>query len=542
MSTRIAVLLAYGLGVFIIGWVARSRSVKGPEGYFLAGRGLGPIVFLATMAATNFSAFTVFGASGAGYRDGFAFYPIVGFGTGFMALTFWFLGRRIRALGLETGALTPADLIRRLYASPGLSALFALVMIVYTLPYIALQPMAAGYALKSLLGMDYFTGAALTTGLIVIYTLRGGLRSVAWTDLLQGSALLVLMILALAVVAEQAGGLGAASQKIMAEHPELFSRPGGRGFYTPAVWFSFIMLWFFCDPMFPQLFQRFLAAGRERTLRATMIAYPFVCSLVFLLPVTIGVLGRLNHPGLSGKAADRILPLLAADLPGEVLGALVVACGLAALMSTLDSQLLTLSSIFSQDLYPLLRGGGESRDSALPGRIAVVGLAGAGLALAYDPPDTILTIASQTFTGLAVLFPTVFFGLSPSRRSRAGAWASILLGQAALLGCFFKLIPTFGFLPVVPVMIVSFGAYLAAALIFESSWRRRLAFPALPAGSVYLWVFAGIFVLGLDFWRWGDETGLLWGWPLWVFYFWGLSALQTIMAWRWSRASSRSRD
>ncbi len=535
MSTQLIVLSAYGLGVFIIGWVARSKAVQGPEGYFLAGRGLGPLVFLATMTATNFSAFTVFGASGAGYRDGFAFYPIVGFGTGFMALTFWFMGRRIRALGMENGALTPPDLIRRLYSSPGLSALFAVIMIVYTLPYIALQPMAAGYALNSLLGMDYFTGAALVTGLIVIYTLRGGLRSVAWTDLLQGLTLLILMILALVVVADQAGGLTAAGKKIYAANPELFSRPGGRGFYTPAVWFSFILLWFFCDPMFPQLFQRFLAAKKESTIRATMIAYPFVCSLVFLLPVTIGVLGHLNHPGLAGKAADRILPLLAADLPGEVLGALVVTCGLAALMSTLDSQLLTLSSIFSQDLYPLLKTKNASRATVLPGRIAVVALATAGLALAYDPPDTILTIASQTFTGLAVLFPTVLFGLWPGLRSRAGAWASILLGQATLLGCFFKLLPTFGFLPVVPVMAISFGAYLAVAAATDPSFIRRLPFPRLTGRSVYFWAFGGVFGLGMDFWRWGEKADPGWGWPIWIYYFWVLSALQTALAWWWSR-------
>jgi hypothetical protein len=53
------------------------------------------VVLLGTMVATNFSAFTVFGASGAGYRDGYAFFPIMGFGTGFMAITFWIIGRRI---------------------------------------------------------------------------------------------------------------------------------------------------------------------------------------------------------------------------------------------------------------------------------------------------------------------------------------------------------------------------------------------------------------------------------------------------------------
>jgi len=533
MSVQILVLLTYGLGVFIVGWLAKAGKTSGPEGYFLAGRGLRPLLFLATMTATNFSAFTVFGASGAGYRDGYAFYPVVGFGTGFMALTFWFMGRRIRELGLETGALTPPELIRRLYHSPGLSALLAGVMIVYTLPYIALQPMAAGYALQALLGIDYFAGASLVTGLIVVYTLRGGLRAVAWTDVFQGLALLALLLVALAAVAGQAGGFGPAARQVLADQPQLFSRPGGQGFYSPAIWFSFLFLWFFCDPMFPQLFQRFLAAREERAIRATLLAYPFVCSLIFILPVSIGVLGRLSHPGLSGKAADKILPLLAADLPGEVLGSLVVACGLAALMSTLDSQLLTLSSIFSQDLYPLAKGQAPSRpnNKTLPGRVFVVILAAAGLALAYRPPETILNIASQTFTGLAVLFPTVLFGLSPAWRSAKAAWTSILLGQALVVGCFFKLIPTFGFLPVVPVVAVSFGAYLAVAALSRPSLKPLLRLLKSP----FLYAFSAIFVLALDFWRWNQTPSLVWGWPSWLFYFWGLSAAQMGTAWFWTR-------
>ena len=529
METRIIVLLIYATAVLAVAWLARSRQVSSPANYFMANRGLGPLIFLATMTATNFSAFTVFGASGAGYRDGYAFYPIVGFGTGFMALTFWFLGRRIWEAGLAHQALTPPDLVRRLYRVPGLSALFAVVMVVYTLPYIALQPIAAGYALNVLLGLDYFWGAAAVTAVIVAYTFRGGLRAVAWTDVLQGLMMLVLLSLALAAIARTVGGLGPAGERVLAAHPDLFSRPGGQGYYAPGIWFSFLFLWFFCDPMFPQLFQRFLAAREVRTIRLTVMAYPFVCSLVFLLPVTIGVLGRLSHPGLAGKAADRILPLLVADMSGQVLGSLVVACGLAALMSTLDSQLLTLSSIFSQDLLPFLRKKRPS--SAWPGRIFVVVLAGIGLALAARPPATILSIASQTFTGLAVLFPTVLFGLSETWRSTKGAWLSILVGQGAVAAYFFKLLPAFGFLPVVPVMVLAFAAYLVVGL----AERRPLGFLAGWFKNPYLYGFGLIFVLALDYWRWGQTPRLIWGWPAWIVYFLILSAAQTALAWLWTR-------
>ncbi|MBW1708907.1 MAG: sodium:solute symporter family protein [Deltaproteobacteria bacterium] len=533
MFIKVFVLVSYVAGLFVIGWWARTRWSDSAESYFLAGRSLSPIIFLATMAATNFSAFTVFGCSGAGYRDGYAFYPIIGFGTGFMAITFWTIGRRVRELGQSSGALTPPDLVRAAYNSRGVSTLVAVVMIIFTIPYLALQPIAAGYALQELLGLNYLWGAVLVTAVVTIYTLRGGLKAVARTDALQGLIMLSVLLAALILVANQSGGLITSGRKLMSQYPELFSRPGGQGRYLPAIWFSFIFLWFFCDPMFPQLFQRFLAARDNRTIRRTMLAYPFVCSVVFLLPVTIGVLGRLNHPGLTGKEADRILPLLAAGFDSPALGALVVACGLAALMSTMDSQLLTLSSIFSQDLYSLVRK--KKTSSGVAARLFVILLALAGLGLAIRPPGTILAIARQTFTGLAVLFPTVLFGLYPGWRSKSGAIVSIIVGESALLLAFFGHLPTWGFLSVVPILALTFGSYLIVAGIERALKKQPLAWPAAFLRSPYTWAFLAIFVLAVDWYRWEESPALILGWPVWVIHFLVLSAAQTLIMARWAR-------
>ncbi|MBW1799039.1 MAG: sodium:solute symporter family protein [Deltaproteobacteria bacterium] len=394
MGVKICVLAGYFLVVLAIGFIARTRWKSSPETYFLADRKLGTLVLLGTMVATNFSAFTVFGTSGAGYRDGYAFFPIMGFGTGFMALTFWILGRKIWRVGRERGVVTPPEMIRVTYDNPLLSFIFALVMIVFTVPYLALQPMAAGYALEALVGLPYFTGCLLVTGIIVLYTLRGGMRAVAWTDLFQGLLMAVLMAISLILVAKYHGGFVAANQKVLAINPDLFSRPGASGKYTIAIWFSFIMLWFFCDPMFPQLFQRFFSAKNERSISLMMIFYPLVCTLIFFMPIAVGVLGHLSFPDLVGKQADRILPMVITLVSGDIMSALVIACGLAALMSTMDSQLLTLSSIFTRDIVPILTGRHVKGNAA--GRIFVIILSLAGLALAYKPPATILQIATQT--------------------------------------------------------------------------------------------------------------------------------------------------
>jgi len=539
MAIKVCVLAGYFVIVLIIGFLARTRWKSTPEAYFLADRKLGTLVLLGTMAATNFSAFTVFGTSGAGYRDGYAFFPIMGFGTGFMALTFWIIGRRIWRVGREQGAITPPEMIRLLYNSPLLSFLFALVMIIFTIPYLALQPMAAGYALQELVGLPYFAGCALVTGIILLYTLRGGLRAVAWTDLFQGMLMAVMLGISLFEVANHHGGFIAASEKVLAIDPELFSRPGASGKYTLAIWFSFIMLWFFCDPMFPQLFQRFFSAKNEKTLGRMMIFYPMICTIIFFMPVAVGVLGHLSFPDLAGKEADRILPMVITLVSGDAMAALVIASGLAALMSTMDSQLLTLSSIFTRDILPIVAQRPSKGHAA--GRIFVVILSLAGLALAYRPPATILQIATQTFTGLAVLFPTVIFGLYLRKVWPLPAILSILAGEGLMILCYFKAAPTWGFLPVVPVMALAFLVYLTIHGFLL--WREGFLQLSMPQwmSDPYVYLLLGVFLLSLDFWAWRNISPRWAGIPVWIAYFVGLSLLQTFLMIRMVDAGSGRR-
>jgi solute:Na+ symporter, SSS family len=539
MGIKIAILGSYFVAVLLIGLLARARRASSPEHYFLAGRKLGTLVLLGTLTATNFSAFTVFGASGAGYRDGFAFFPIMGFGTGFMAITFWFLGRKIWEIGREKGILTPPELVDSLYGSRTLSLLFALVMIVFTLPYLALQPMAAGYALEELLGIPYAWGAALVTAIVAGYTLRGGMRAVAWTDLFQGTLMLALLCAALVMAVGYHGGFAEAGKKVLATAPELLSRPGGGGRYTVWIWMSYLLLWFFCDPMFPQLFQRFFAAKSKEAIGRVMLWYPAVCTVLFFMPVAVGVLGRLSFPGLSAKEADRILPLVVGLTSGDGMAALVTAGGLAALMSTMDSQLLTLGSIFSRDVVPGLSP--RSKGSAASGRIFVLFLSLAGFLLALRPPATLLQIATQTFTGLAVLFPTVLFGIYFRRRHPAAAIASILAGEGLLLAFFAGWLSPGIFLPVVWVMAASFSAYLATHVFLS----RRGGFKAfrLPLwwSDPYVYLMAGIFILGIDFWAWGAAAPLIVGIPAWIGYFILLSAAQTAVMALMIRSSGSAR-
>ncbi|BDQ34902.1 sodium:solute symporter family protein [Pseudodesulfovibrio portus] len=529
MMIKILVLAAYIVAVLALGMLIRGRVKDSPSEYFLAGRKLGFFVLFGSMAATNFSAFTVFGASGAGYLHGLSFFPIMGFGTGFMALTFWLIGSRVNRLGKLHGLVTPAELIQNLYNNRFLSGLFALIMIVFTIPYLALQPMAGGYVLNQLIGLPQAWGAGIVTLVILLYTLRGGMRTVAWTDTLQGLIMVVMLVLALSMAVSHHGGFGAAMSKALQADPALFSRPGPAGRFGPGIWLSYILLWFFCDPMFPQLFQRFYTARDEKSLERTMLLYPLTCTVVFAIPVLLGVIGRLDFPGLTGKEADAIVPLLMTSIGGDFMGALVLAAGLAALMSTMDSQLLTLSSIFTRDVYPLLPG--KKTGTTTVGRIFVCCLALAGYAMAVNPPTSILQIATQTFTGLAVLFPAVFFGVYLKRPRPRPAIASILAGEAVML--YFALAaPAMPVLPVVPVMAATIGTYLLVHL------ASGAGFSLLRSSTSRKWwpAFGLLFLAAYDFWMWDDDRPFLLGLPLWVWYFVALSGAQTALMWFMNRS------
>ncbi|MFO7651461.1 MAG: sodium:solute symporter family protein, partial [bacterium] len=457
--TNVLILAAYLAALAVLGLLARRRAKPGHEDFFLAGRRVGPLSLLLTMAATNFSAFTVFGFAGAGFRIGWAYYPIMAFGTAFMALSFLYIGIPVREAARRLGAVTPPELISLRFGNRALHAAYLVVMVAFTLPYLALQPIGAGLALEALLGIPFAWGATLVTAVGVAYVLLAGLRGDIWTDTLQGLVMLGAMTVAFVGIAAALGGFESANRQVLARWPELFARPGGGAQFTVGIWLSYMVLWSLCDPMFPQLFQRFIAARDDRSLRLSALLYPVVTATLFFLPVAIGVMGRLVEPALSGKATDSILPLVvAAKLPGWA-AALVTAGGLAALMSTMDSQLLTLTSMVSRDLRSLSR-----TRRFLPDRIVIIVLALAGLALALRPVGSILDIATETFTGLAVLFPVTLAAIYWRRANPWAGFASILTGEVLVALYHFKLLPAFGLLPVIPVTLVTTLVLVAGSL------------------------------------------------------------------------------
>ena len=524
MDTRVFIVLVYLLFTLVIGVIVRKRAKQNRVEFFLAGRNLSKLSLFFTMAATNFSAFTIFGFSGAGYRIGYSFYPVMGFGTGFMALSFYIIGSKILKLSKERNYITPSDFMFDRYKSPFLKKLFSAVMVVFTLPYISIQAIASGKSLQSLIGIPYLAGALLITGFVVTYVALGGLRSIVWTDLIQGLMMILFTLIAFLLIAGKSGGFVSTQQRTLIEFPDLFSRPGMNNAMPHGIWFGYMFLWFFADPMFPQLFQRFMAARDEETLHSTIVYYPIITTFLFFLTVSIGVLGRGTFSNLAREATDTVFPLLLVNYAPMALGTILLTGSIAALMSTMDSQLLTLTSMITSDFFKI------RKKEILKEKITIIVLGALGFLIAIRPPQTILDFISRTtFNGLAVLAPAVIAGLYWKRANKYGATASILIGEAMVFGFYYGIIHSKGILPVVPIV----GATAAVLVIVSICTTSRdentdIVFNINRRALPWIPLFALLFILGNDFWNWGRRPFLVGGLPLWVWYFFGLGIVLSL--------------
>jgi len=427
----IGIILAIYLAVSIgIGLYGRSKE-DSAEDYFVASRKINPWILFCTLAATNFSAFFFLGFAGASYRAGWGFYGIMAMGTSLVGLSILLLGIPIHRLGKEKGYVTPPELIAGETNSKYLGWIYGSVLVVFTLPYLATQPMGAGILLETLSGgeIPYFTGALLLTCVMIVYLVIGGMKSSAMTDVFQGIIMFSILIIFVIgfFIHEDIGGFNEAGQSLWDNKPEKFVRENN---FTWEIIFSYTILWPITVPMFPQLFSRFYIAENDKAIRTAAWLYPTVVPILFLFPVIIGVYGNIidfDHI-LTKSESDNILPLILTEYAPIWAGAIVCVGAIAAFMSTADSQILAMSSIITKDGLPAITEIKEENEKQI-GRILIIILAIIGLALAYDPPDTIFDIVSQAFTGLAVLFPTTIAVLYWKRVKANSCIISIIVGE-----------------------------------------------------------------------------------------------------------------
>ena len=416
-----AVIIVYIGSLLLFGWYGyRSRRGNTLNDFYLAGSGFGVLVLLLTLYATQFSGNTFFGFTGMTYRIGFSWIMSVYFMLSIIAF-YLVYALRLRALSGRHNFITPVDYLSHRFRSKTLNLLAALVMILALGNFLLAQLMAMGRAMQGMTGGNpdaaYSYGVVALALIMVIYGTLGGLRAVAWTDVLQGTVLFVGFLLLISALFMKFGPLSIATTAILDSpdaHKVLLPDAG-----RMREWLSYILIIGMGGALYPQAIQRIYAARSEKVLRQSLAVMAFLPFISTLVAVIAGIYAIAYIPGLDGVQTDevlaRIFRLLQQDSGfGYWLVVILFAAVISAMMSTADSALLTISSMITKDIY-----GEYFRRSASQAELTRVGklcswafiVVLVWLAIALQDKASLIDLLDRKFDLLVQLVPAFMLGI-----------------------------------------------------------------------------------------------------------------------------------
>ncbi|WP_085507263.1 sodium:solute symporter family protein [Thalassobacillus devorans] len=431
----ILILAMYGLimlGVGVVTFLRNRHIHQSLDEYYLGGRGLGVMVLFFTFFATQYSGNTVVGYPPSAYRMGYEYLVSVPF---FITIIMAYLlfAPRLYRLGKKYRLVTPAQWFEKRYKSKAVTILASLLMLYGLGNYLLEQLVAIGQGVSGLTGgtIPYQVGVVFFVIIMVIYGWLGGMRSVAYTDTMQGIALLfgVFMLLIGSII--YFGGLPTSADYMQAYSPEKLGVPDGPGVMN---WFSLLVMIGIGAAVYPHAIQRIFAAKSERTLKRSfsrMAWMPFLTAGVVFI---IGIIGINAYPGLTEGESEQLVGMMASAVASQNVifyWAMVLLFGgvIAAIVSTADSVLLTFSSIISNDLYgSYINPDASEKKKLLVGKL--VGLVAVGILIlvAWFPPGTLYQIFVLKFELLVQIAPGLIIGLYWNRLHTKAVFAGMLVG------------------------------------------------------------------------------------------------------------------
>ena len=431
----------YVLSLLGIGFYAyKQRQKNNMQDFFLAGRNLGFTILFLTLYATQYSGNTLLGFSGATYRNGLSFLVCVHFMTAIVVCYLLFAPQLYR-LSRENQFLTPGDFIYHRYQSQALRILVTLIM-VYALANFTLAQMrtlGTAFAGISQGRVPMWAGVVGLALVMLVYESLGGMRSVAWTDAIQGGMLLVGFIILTGLAFSQFGSIPDAIEKL-ASNPETLHKikpPDGDGVRN---WISFVLLVGLGAAIYPQAIQRVYSARNAGILKRSLATMAFMPLITALVSVMIGLLMAAHLPDLERQFSSNgpipsetvltqmCLQIMQQSAFGYWLVVIIFASLLAAVMSTADSALLSISSMITHDLYgQTFRPDADQAHLTRVGKcitwILMIPLVWA--ALAYE--GNLIQLLKIKFELLIQCVPAIYLGV----HSRSLSARTVITGLAA---------------------------------------------------------------------------------------------------------------
>ena len=510
--TQLLIICGYLVLLLLLG-IGASRLFRGTsQDYMLASHSIGPFLLLMSIFGTTMTAFALVGSTGEAFKEGVGVYGMLASSSGIIhSLCFFLLGVKVWKLGKAYGYRTQVQFFRDRLESRWLGALLFPVLVGLVIPYLLIGVMASGtvinkvtagriqdgqvvggtfpegtfpaflerstnpkataaapsFAYGSQGGVPKPVASLAICGIVLVYVFLGGMRGTAWANTFQTLVFMILGIVTFVVIAWKLGGqdsfwasLQAASAAIPAEKLTRLHIPPEK-FLT----YMFVPL---SVGMFPHLFQHWLTARSAASFKLPVVAHPLFIAIVWVPCVLIGAWATSDLIAIPPPVAanpNAVLPFLVQKLAGPVLGGLLTAGILAAIMSSLDSQFLCLGTMFTEDVVQPLRGSRRLTDQQelLVARLFIIAIVAVTYCLSLAEPRRVFTLGVWCFSGFSSLFPLILAALYWPRLTKAGGYACILAAAGSWLWLFaasdFAAQPDFTVNLPVPLAVDADGAW-----------------------------------------------------------------------------------
>ncbi|RAL21388.1 sodium/proline symporter PutP [Thermoflavimicrobium daqui] len=425
----------YIVAMLLIGFYAYKKTDNLSD-YMLGGRNLGPVVTALSAGASDMSGWLLMGLPGAMYVNGLSSgWIVVGLTVG-AYLNWLFVAPRLRVYTeITNNSLTIPDYFANRFKDHShiLRIASALVILIFFTLYTSSGMVAGGELFKSSFHLDYKLGLWLTAGVVIIYTLFGGFIAVSWTDLVQGIMMVIALILVPIVTMMNIGGIGPTFTKIHAVDPTLLDALKG----TSVIGIISLLAWGLGYFGQPHIIVRFMAITSIKEMKsARRVGMGWMIFSVVGAMFT-GLVG-IAYFAITTKKLDNpetVFIVLSNTLFHPLIAGFFLAAILAAIMSTISSQLLVTASSLTQDFYRVfLRRNASDKEMVLVGRLSLLLVAIIALLLALNPNKTILNLVAYAWAGFGASFgPVVLLSLYWKRMTKWGALAGMVVGAVTVL-------------------------------------------------------------------------------------------------------------
>jgi len=449
MIWKVVAVALYAAILITIGVLA-SRRMHDIRDYFASGKRLGFFNVAFSARATGESAWLLLGLTGMGWAVGVqAFWVVLGEMLG-VGGAWIFMSRRFKRLSDRYDAITVPDYLEARLRDSGhwLRLIAAGSLLIFVPIYAGSQVFATGTAFHAFLDWPHYLGAAVGFAVVMIYITQGGFTAVVWSDVFQGSLMVIGLVALPIVILMHIGGLADVTGALESINPDLLALhgpgdegPGSGAWNTGSIvallGFAAIGIGFLGSP---QVFVRYISMKNEKQILPGTITALTWTLLADSGAVLVGLFGRAIYDGEAIRNnADNILPTAALELLPAFFAGIFIAMVLSAIMSTIDSLLVVASSAGVRDYWQKTRHPDMPDEKLVSlSRKVTVGLAlvafliGIGI-IAYDKENGVFWIIIFGWSGIAATFcPTIILSLFWGRLTAMGAKCAMVAGFLAV--------------------------------------------------------------------------------------------------------------